>query len=198
MKNIIAVSASLKYCSIAVLYEDKIYEIDEHIDAASNLVWLADNLVKLHQINLQKMDGIITAAGPGSFTGIRAAQSLAKGLALALKLPAASVTYFDVITNIVQCRSPNAVIVIKSEKNQIYYKINEEVGISTPGILADKMNDKAVLMGDAVEEIASYAQHKISDTIHVDDFRKAKYLLGLSHIITSKSKICPFYIAHSQ
>jgi tRNA threonylcarbamoyl adenosine modification protein YeaZ len=196
MKNVIAISAHLKYCSVAISYEGRLYEANEDIDAASNLVWLANNLVKLHHIDLQKVDGIITAAGPGSFTGIRAAQSFAKGLALSLRLPAASVPYFDVIASIVQHPS-DAVIVIKSEKNQVYYRINNEIGISSVELLADKISDGAILMGDAVDEIVLYMKNKIVDTIYVDNFRKAKYLLKLSHKITRGSMICPLYI-HKQ
>jgi tRNA threonylcarbamoyl adenosine modification protein YeaZ len=177
MKNVIAISASLKYCSIAILYEDKLYEVDEYIDVASNLVWLADNLVKSHHIDLQKMDEIIAAAGPGSFTGIRAAQSFAKGLALSLKIPATSANYFDVISSSIVPHSPDAVIVIKSEKNQVYYRINGETGISPPELLADKINDDTVLVGDAIDAVIQYAKNKIMDAIYVDDFRRAKYLL---------------------
>ncbi|MDR2724230.1 MAG: hypothetical protein LBB25_03460 [Holosporaceae bacterium] len=199
MKNIIAVSAQLKHCSIAISYEDRLYETNEDIDAASNLVWLFDNLVKCNSIDLQKIDGIIAAAGPCSFTGTRVSQSFAKGLALALKLPAANVNYFDIIENICAIRNfPNAIIVIRSEKKQAYYRIGEEIGISPPELLATKIDDGAVLMGDAADEIASYVKNKNITMIPVADFRKAKYLLEFAHLITSESLIQPFYISHSK
>ena len=177
MKNVMAISATLKYCSIAVSYEGKLYEIEEYIDAASNLVWLADSLIKLHRIDLQKIDEIIAASGPGSFTGARVAQSFAKGVALSVKIPVMSATYFDVIDNIVRHRFLNAIIIIKSEKNQIYYKVNDEIGISSPELLANKINNETVLMGDAIDAVMLYAKNKIIDTISVNDFRRAKYLL---------------------
>jgi tRNA threonylcarbamoyl adenosine modification protein YeaZ len=195
MKNILAVTACLKRCSIAVYYENNLYECNEDSDASSNLVGLADDFIKSNSIDLKKIDGIITAAGPGSFTGIRAAQSFAKGLALALKLPSASASYFDVIKN---CSGlDNPIVVIKSEKGQVYYQINEEIGISDYESLERRLENGSPLAGDAVDEIILRAKNKTFATCPITDFRNAKYLLNFSDRITAESQIHALYITHS-
>ena len=118
MKNILAVTACLKRCSVAISYENKIYELNQNVDAASNLVSLANELCEANKIDLRKLDGVVTASGPGSFTGIRVAQSFAKGIALACGLPSLSVSYFDVIQRIFNKQVNKLVIIIKSEKNE--------------------------------------------------------------------------------
>ncbi|MDR1982720.1 MAG: tRNA (adenosine(37)-N6)-threonylcarbamoyltransferase complex dimerization subunit type 1 TsaB [Holosporaceae bacterium] len=198
MKNIMAISACLKRCSLAISYDNQLYEINENIDAAANLVWLADNFVKSKNIDLGNIDGIITTSGPGSFTGIRVAQSFAKGLALSLGLPAASASYFDIIESFHQAENFHDIgVVIKSEKNQIYYKTNEEMGVSDPMSVSSKMNGKIVLMGDAIEMIVPHLKNKIPNVIHITDFRDAKYLLNFPHYITRESRIHPLYITNT-
>ncbi|MDR2781670.1 MAG: tRNA (adenosine(37)-N6)-threonylcarbamoyltransferase complex dimerization subunit type 1 TsaB [Holosporaceae bacterium] len=189
MKNVLAVSACLKRCSVAISYEGNIYEVNEHIDAAANLVWLANNLIKSYDIDLRKINGIIAASGPGSFTGTRVAQSFAKGLALSLRLPSVSVSYFDVIRKIYAQQSNTNVVVIKSEKNQVYYHINDyNYGISSYESLEDKIPDDATLIGDAIDASPNI--------VYITDFREAKNLLHFSHLISRESKISPLYIAH--
>jgi tRNA threonylcarbamoyl adenosine modification protein YeaZ len=194
MKNIIAVSACLKRCSLAISYGDQLYEINEDVDAAANLVWLADGLIKSKNIDLRSIDGVITTSGPGSFTGIRVAQSFAKGLALSLKLSSVSVSYFDVIGLHWAKNCPDAGIVIGSERRQIYYQINGEIGVSDPESIGDKMKGAATLIGDAVEMVIPHLKNSIPHIVPVMDFKNAKYLLDFSHRITEKSEICPLYM----
>jgi tRNA threonylcarbamoyl adenosine modification protein YeaZ len=198
MKNIIAVSACLKRCSAAVSYENQLYEINENTDAAANLVWLVDNLVKSKNIDLKQISGIMTASGPGSFTGIRVAQSFAKGLALSLKLPSVSISYFDVVRSIYSGNnSDRLAVVIKSEKSQIYYQTNREFGISPPESVGDKIDGEVALAGDAIDEVVPHLKNRVLDAVFIDNFREAKHLLNFAHCITKKSQIHPLYITHS-
>jgi len=199
--NFIAVTACLRRCSVAFSYEGNLYEVNEYADAASGLVYLAYGLIESHNINLKNIDGIITASGPGSFTGIRAAQSFAKGLALSLKLPSASVSYFDVILDIFtekdQFKDRQIMVAIKSEKNQIYYRCNRAFaatdGIAPIETFVNLLEENAVIVGDIIE----IPHLKNISTYHVDNFRAARHLLNFSHCVTATSKIVPLYFAHS-
>ncbi|MDR0555959.1 MAG: tRNA (adenosine(37)-N6)-threonylcarbamoyltransferase complex dimerization subunit type 1 TsaB [Holosporaceae bacterium] len=200
MKNVLAVSACLKRCSVAISYGGNLYEVNEHIDAAANLVWLADTLVKSNKIDLGRIDGIIAASGPGSFTGIRVALSFAKGLALALRLPATSVSYFDIIRSL--CSGvdyQNVLVAVKGEGNTVYLQRCHQDG--SPLVAFQKSIDSVevpygiTLAGDAAEEIASHQVNKNARTICIDDFRDAKYMLNLTQLITRESQIHPYYLA---
>ncbi|MDR1375273.1 MAG: tRNA (adenosine(37)-N6)-threonylcarbamoyltransferase complex dimerization subunit type 1 TsaB [Holosporaceae bacterium] len=200
MKNLMAVTACLKRCSIAISYENKFYEINENVDASANLVHLAHNLAQSKDIDLKKISGVITASGPGSFTGIRVAQSFAKGLAMSLKIPSTSVSYFEVIKNI--CREKNignnTLVVIGSEKGQLYYETNDnnfhKIGISAPDALGRLLSDKFFLVGDSVDEVVHHWRDRIIGVCRIDDFRNAKHLLNFAEALGEKSRISPLYI----
>jgi tRNA threonylcarbamoyl adenosine modification protein YeaZ len=133
--NIIAVTACLKRCSIAIRYDGDIFEINQNVDAAQNLVFLAPELAKKQNINLRNINKIITTSGPGSFTGIRVAQSFTKGMALALKIPSASISYFDIIQHMHEKTrsrenasppgnsSDTTLILIRNDENKFYYSL---------------------------------------------------------------------------
>ncbi len=54
---------------------------------SQTLLPMLDEVVKAADLNLDEIDGIAVAAGPGSFTGLRIGSATAKGLGLALGKP---------------------------------------------------------------------------------------------------------------
>lgn len=188
MKNTLAVTACLKRCSVAISYENKIYEINQNVDAASNLVSLANELCEANKIDLHKLDGVVTASGPGSFTGIRVAQSFAKGIAIACGLPSLSVSYFDVIQHIFNTQVDKLAIVIKSEKNEAYYKManTENFGVAPYEKLSQILTDDFTVIGEQIPYLANINFQEIPN------FRDAKHLLSFEP--THNSFIQPLYI----
>ncbi len=197
MKNVIAITACLKRCSIAISYQNQIFQINEYVDAATNLAFFLQNLIKKNAIEIKKIEEIITASGPGSFTGIRTAQSLAKAIAMTLKIPSASISYFDVIDHIVAEKN-NRLIIIRSEKNQTYFqKIKngqEEIGVSSYENVIKKADGCDILVGENIPEIHQLIIDSTITYKEISDFRNAKYLLNFSEGISANSKITPLYI----
>lgn len=66
-------------------------------DHASQIIGLIDSVLKKAQLTRQRLDGIAIADGPGSFTGLRIGMAVAKGMALALSVPIAGVSTFEVM-----------------------------------------------------------------------------------------------------
>ena len=46
-----------------------------------------DRLLKKTKVSIKKLDGVVTSIGPGSYTGIRIALTIAKVMCYALKIP---------------------------------------------------------------------------------------------------------------
>ena len=202
MMNIFAVTACLKRCSVAISYDGAVYEANENTSASANLVHIADRLIKANEIDMKKIGGVITAAGPGSFTGIRVAQSFAKSIALSLGISSVSVDYFDVIDYIYAMkmqeganRQQGVTIVIRSEKNHAYFRRNSEVGIDSYENIARTLNDSDVVIGDAVNEIAPHmTSPELCRIEYVGDFRDVRHFLPFAHRLTKDSNISPLYI----
>lgn len=198
MKNVIAISACLKRCSVAISYKNQFFQVTEYVDAATNLALLLQNLIRKNDISIKEIEGVITASGPGSFTGIRTAQSLAKALAMTLRIPSASISYFDVIDYIAAEKSSNRSIIIKSEKNQAYFKKiqngYEEIGVSSYEQLIKKTEECDFLIGENIPEIHQLINNSTIIYKEIADFRNAKYLLNFSEQINKNSKIIPLYI----
>ena len=190
-----AVTADLKKCSIAVKFEGQLFEISENVNAPTYLVKLAQDLFARNKIDLQKIDRIITASGPGSFTGIRTAQSFVKGLSLAMKIPAVCASYFQVIKNLFEKtleQKNDLVAIIKSEKNQVYFHdfVTGNFGVS-PYDSLEKMLGSAKsipLAGDKIDEILQNTERKFFE---IKDYKNAKNFLELTEF---EPKVSPLYI----
>jgi tRNA threonylcarbamoyl adenosine modification protein YeaZ len=216
MKNVLAVTACLKRCSVAVSYENSVYEINENVDSAGNLVHLARRLIEENRIDLKNIHGVITCSGPGSFTGIRCAQSFAKGFSLALKVPAAGIDYFDVIDSMrlmsVSSEDPlakknhnnneNRFIAIGDERDQIFFKnISGDGSYQNTGIVSYENIEKTIafdeftLLGNVNRKIMDHIEgSKNIFQVDVTNFREARHFLNLSDRITDNSEIKPFYM----
>ena len=198
MKNVIAISACLKRCSVAISYKNQLFHVTEYVDAATNLAFLLQNLIRKNGISIKEIEGVITASGPGSFTGIRTAQSLAKALAMSLRIPSTSINYFDVIDYIAEEKKNNRLIIIKSKKNQAYFKKiqngYEENGVSSYEQLIKKTEECDFLIGENIPEIYQLINSSRIIYKEIADFRNAKYLLNFSEQINKNSKIIPLYI----
>ena len=204
VSNVLAVTADLKRCSIAVKFEGQVFEINENVNAPTFLVKLAQDLCAQNQIDLKKIDRVITAAGPGSFTGIRTAQSFAKGIAFALGIPAACASYFHVIKNLFGQkfnRKIDPIVIIRSEKNQVYFHdfATGNFGVSPYKSLEKILNSKKTaqtsetlslqpLAGDKIDEILQNTQREFFE---IDNYKDAKNFLELTEF---QPKIAPLYI----
>lgn len=208
-ENVLAVSASLKHLSLALKYTRKnkvndsyflLKTFDEDINVSSELV----NYVKkfLEKIDNYNLDAIVCASGPGSFTGIRAMQSFVKAFSLVTNTKSIGIEYFDVIRRIFKNRFQEnfkiEVITIKSEKDQIYFKIfdnNEQIecGISDFQNLKKILSrfEKVVLIGEMVEEIKNFMPEIVLKIFKILDFREAKYFIEFAD---QNFDVIPLYI----
>src|SRR5690606_3902535 len=68
------------------------------------------------------LDAIAVSTGPGSFTGVRVGVAAARGLALALKIPAAGVTTLEALAHQAQAMRPGrpAIAAIDAGRGEVY------------------------------------------------------------------------------
>lgn len=97
---ILAFDTASAHCAVAVMRGDEVLSSSEEAMAkgqAERLLMLAQDLLTQANVRMQDLDAIGVGIGPGNFTGIRIAVSAARGLALALDIPAVGISAFDAL-----------------------------------------------------------------------------------------------------
>ncbi|SEA75730.1 tRNA threonylcarbamoyladenosine biosynthesis protein TsaB [Pseudobutyrivibrio sp. ACV-2] len=98
--KILGIDGSGLVASVAIVEDDNLigeYTTGYKKTHSQTLLPMLDELSKMVELDLNTLDAIAVAAGPGSFTGLRIASATAKGLGLSLGCPIVSVPTVDAI-----------------------------------------------------------------------------------------------------
>jgi len=104
------------------------YTVNYKKTHSQTLLPMLDEVVKMIELDLNTVDGIAVAAGPGSFTGLRIGSATAKGLGLAMDKPLISVpTLHGMAYNL--CGTDSIVCpIMDARRGQVYTGIYEFAG----------------------------------------------------------------------
>lgn len=97
--TILAFDTSGPWCAAALKMEGRVLQSRQEEmprGQAERLMPMIEDIVRAEDASLEKIDAIGVGIGPGNFTGIRIAVSAARGLALALGIPAIGVSTFEI------------------------------------------------------------------------------------------------------
>jgi tRNA threonylcarbamoyladenosine biosynthesis protein TsaB len=92
--NLLAIETSTECCSVALLHGEALTERSELAPRrhAELVLPMAESLLAEAGLRRAQLEGVAVARGPGAFTGVRLAISVAQGLAFALDIPVATVS----------------------------------------------------------------------------------------------------------
>lgn len=96
--RIVAIDSSGLVASVAILENDSIlatYSVNYKKTHSQTLLPMLDAVAKMIDLDLDTVDAIAIAKGPGSFTGLRIGSATAKGLGLALDKPIVEIPTVD-------------------------------------------------------------------------------------------------------
>ena len=88
--KILGLDSSGIVASVAIVEDDALiaeYTVNYKKTHSQTLLPMLDEIAKMTELDLNSIDAIAVAAGPGSITGLRIGSATAKGLGLALKKP---------------------------------------------------------------------------------------------------------------
>lgn len=98
--RILALDSSGLVAAVAVVEEEQTvaeYTVNYKKTHSQTLLPMLDEVVKMTEMDMEKIDAIAVSGGPGSFTGLRIGSATAKGLGLALGKPLIHVPSLDAL-----------------------------------------------------------------------------------------------------
>lgn len=123
---ILGIDTSTKICTCSIFDSENGLIAETSLSVKknhSNIVMpIVDNLFKISDLNINDIDKIAVAIGPGSFTGVRIALGIAKGLAMALNKPLIAVNELDILEAIASGNENEIIPLIDARKERVYYK----------------------------------------------------------------------------
>ena len=123
---ILGIDTSTKICTCSIFDSENGVIAETSLSVKknhSNIVMpIIYNLFKISDLNINDIDKIAVAIGPGSFTGVRIALGIAKGLAMALNKPLIAVNELDILEAIADGNENEVIPLIDARKERVYYK----------------------------------------------------------------------------
>ena len=121
--RVLGIESSSLVASVALVTDDIMtaeYTVDFKKTHSQTLLPMLDEIVKLLELDLDTIDAIAVAGGPGSFTGLRIGAATAKGLGLALKKPLVHVPTVDAMAYNMWGTSCLVCPIMDAKRSQVY------------------------------------------------------------------------------
>lgn len=175
--KLLALDSSGLVASVAVVWDEILsgeFTIDHKITHSQTLLPMLEELAKVIELDLNTLDAIAVAGGPGSFTGLRIGSATAKGLALALGKPLIQIPTVDALAYNLWGHRDIICPLMDARRNQTYtglYRfcngcmetIKEQCAVDI-GTIVDEINqrgDAVVFLGDGVPVFQNYIEEHI-------------------------------------
>lgn len=191
--KILALDSSGMTASVAVAQDGQLlgeYTINHKKTHSQTLLPMLDEVAKMIELDLNTIDAIAVASGPGSFTGLRIGSATAKGLAQGINKPIIEVPTLEAMAY--QFFSGEELIcpMMDARRNQVFtgmYQwqqdkftvVEEQMAVDVLEII-DKVNNyktPAIYLGDG-----ALAFEKI-----ISEKSKVKYKIAPAHMICQRA-----------
>ena len=175
--KILALDSSGIVASVAVIEDDILlaeYTVNYKKTHSQTLLPMLDKVVKMTELDLETIDAIAVAAGPGSFTGLRIGSATAKGLGLALKKPLIAVPTVDALAYNLYDVSGLICPIMDARRSQVYtgiYRFEEHKLVAVKQQWAspvtelieelNKLGEPVTFLGDGVPVFRSMIEEKL-------------------------------------
>ena len=170
--KILGLDSSGIVASVAIVEDENLiaeYTVNYKKTHSQTLLPMLDELVKMTELDLDTIDAIAVAAGPGSFTGLRIGSATAKGLGLALKKPLVEIPTVDALAYNLYDAKALICPIMDARRNQTYtglYRfdgnqmeiIKPQCAVGIDEIIAEvnKLGQAVVFLGDGVAVFETY------------------------------------------
>ena len=177
MMKILGFDSSGMVASVAVMQDDIMvaeYSVNYKKTHSQTLLPMLDEVVKMTELDLDEVDAIAVAAGPGSFTGLRIGMATVKGFGLALDKPVIAVPTCHALAYNLWGSERIICPILDARRNQVYTALYEYENDEVKCIkeqeamdicdIIEHINDigrEAIFVGDGVPVFRSVIEDKI-------------------------------------
>ena len=187
---ILGIDTSTKICTCSIFDSENGVIAETSLSVKknhSNIVMpIIDNLFKISDLTINDIDKIAVAIGPGSFTGVRIALGIAKGLAMALNKPLIAVNELDILEAIASGNENEIIPLIDARKERVYYKYqNKYVDDYLINLISNfDKNKKYIFVGDGAINYTNILKDNLGDNAVIlpmyNSFPRASILCELA------------------
>ena len=166
---ILGIDTSTKICTCSIFDSENGVIAETSLSVKknhSNIVMpIIDNLFKVSDLTINDIDKIAVAIGPGSFTGVRIALGIAKGLAMALNKLLIAVNELDILEAIASGNENEIIPLIDARKERVYYKYqNTYIDDYLINLISNfDKNKKYVFVGDGATNYENILKDNLGD-----------------------------------
>lgn len=157
--KILGLDSSGIVASVAIVEDENLiaeYTVNYKKTHSQTLLPMLDELAKMTELDLDSVDAIAVAEGPGSFTGLRIGSATAKGLGLALKKPLAEIPTVDALAYNLYDAKGLICPIMDARRNQVYtgiYRFEEHQLVTVEGQMAVPMTELIRKLNERGEEV---------------------------------------------
>jgi tRNA threonylcarbamoyladenosine biosynthesis protein TsaB len=165
--------------------------LGERSSRAVTLLEDVDALLRQGGASARDVDALAVGIGPGSFTGVRVGLATARGLALALDVPAAGVSTLAALA----AGAPGAIPVIDAKRREVFALIDGEPRVLAPAEL--EVGPGAVCVGDGAVRYRAILEAKGADVPPDADERhvpRARFHVALARDYGPADALEPLYL----
>ena len=100
MANLLALETSTDICSVSLSRGEEIFNFHQLMPKqhTENLFGIISGLFEESGLSFEKLDGVAVAVGPGSYTGVRLACSVAQGIAFSHDIKAVTLSSLELLS----------------------------------------------------------------------------------------------------
>ena len=136
--KILGLDSSGLVAGIAVVEDENLlaeYTVNYKKTHSQTLLPMLDEIARMIELDLEEIDAIAVAGGPGSFTGLRIGSATAKGLGLALKKPLIQIPTVDGIAYNMWGARDLVCPLMDARRNQAYTGLYEFEGTDRKSVV---------------------------------------------------------------
>lgn len=203
--TILALDTATEACSVALLHQNQIQQIDELSPRThtQRILPMVDELLVKANLTVKELDYLVFGRGPGSFTGVRVGAGIAQGLAFGGNLPVIGVSNLLAMAEQAyqQLGATQVVALIDARMNEVYFAqyvrkdtgwqevVSEQVCSPEKAISQIVLDHKVAIVGTGWAAYPQFEQANLDATITEITLPSARYMIPLAQEMIQQGRV---------